>query len=229
MPGASGRPPESHALTLEAAAAAATIVGLCLSTFSWVWERRTRKRLEDERQRRIWSDISKVRGLMTDLEKDEAPSSRGEGRLQAEGKLSIMLRDLIREACLAERGLDLETVSRWRAAGKLGSDWQEHLATMLLTSNELGPLPPGARGYARADELPSGHAMKAPGSVPPREGAGATASQEADVSPPAAGLGGPALGPGGAGHDGVSGGSRGGGGEVPPLQRDGGAGDDRAE
>lgn len=143
-----------------------TIAGGLTPTVAWYWERRTRRRLESERQRRIWSDISKIRGLMVDLEKDELPDAHGEGRLQAVGKLTMILRDLIREASLAEKNYTPETIARWRAVGKLGSDWQEHLALMLLSTQEIGDTQKCFEElrdkYGSTEELPDNHPMQAP-------------------------------------------------------------------
>lgn len=63
-----------------------------LGLLPYFLERRRRRRLEDDQRRRVWAEISKVRGLMSDIEKDSSP---GAGALQAAGKLSNTLRDLI--------------------------------------------------------------------------------------------------------------------------------------
>ena len=145
-------------------AAIATVLGFVSSSAAWLWERRNRRRLETENQRRIWSEISKVRGIMSDLEKDEGSGPYAVGRLQAVGKLTIMLRDLLREASLAEKSFDLDTIESWRAVGKLASDWQEQMALMLLPTDKINRhvadvLRPK---YGSADELPIGHSMQAP-------------------------------------------------------------------
>jgi hypothetical protein len=113
------------------------IIGSCSGFISWAYERRIKRRLEKESCRRVWSDISKIRGLMSDLEKDSHPEFVDAGKLRAIGKLSNMLRDLIREACLQEGDLDIKKIKAWRKLGKLGSDWQEHLAFGVLLSDEI--------------------------------------------------------------------------------------------
>lgn len=141
----------------------AAIVAGMLGLVPWWLERDRRNKLVDEMRRRIWSDISKVRGLMIDLEKDHDAGLGGPSALQAEGKLTIMLRDLLREACNNEPNLSLSTVRKWRACGKLGSDWQQELVLMLLHADEMGDEELTALGsrYGALDELPEGHAMKA--------------------------------------------------------------------
>ena len=79
----------------------------CLGLLPYLLERRRRRRLEDDQRRRVWAEISKVRGLMADIESDP---NAGPGALQAIGKLSNALRDLIHEACRMEPTLDLATV-----------------------------------------------------------------------------------------------------------------------
>jgi hypothetical protein len=141
---------------------AALVAGL-LGLVPWWLERGRRSRLENEIRRRTWSDISKIRGLMLDLEKDHEAGLGGANALQAEGKLTIMLRDLLREACNNEPELSLATVRKWRASGKLGSDWQQELVLVLLHADEMSDAELKALGsrYGDIDELPDGHAMKA--------------------------------------------------------------------
>lgn len=127
----------THYLNLLAACAGA--IGAVVAGLSWFFERKTRRRLELENKRRIWTDISKVRGLMTDLEKDAEKFDAEPGRMQAIGKLSFMMRDLIRDACMAEKQMSIDTVRRWRRVGKLGSDWQEQLALNVLQAEEIDP------------------------------------------------------------------------------------------
>ncbi len=131
-----------------------------LGLLPYFLERRRRRRLEDDQRRRVWAEISKVRGLMSDIEKDSSP---GAGALQAAGKLSNTLRDLIHEACKMEPKLSLATVRKWRATGRLASDWQEHLALQMLHAEEVprGDEDGLMRTYGNADELPAEHPMSA--------------------------------------------------------------------
>ncbi len=131
-----------------------------LGLLPYFLERRRRRRLEDDQRRRVWVEISKVRGLMADIEKDASP---GAGTLQAAGKLSNALRDLIHEACTMEPKLDLSTVRKWRATGRLASDWQENLALQMLHAEEV-PQSDAERlmtAHSDADDLPAAHPMSA--------------------------------------------------------------------
>ena len=123
-------------------------------------ERRRRRRLEDNRRRRVWAEISKVRGLMSDIERDPDP---GPGALQAAGKFSNTLRDLIHEACTLEPKLDVDTVRKWRATGRLASDWQEQIAMQMLHPEEIrvDEIDVLMSTHGDGDELPAEHPMSA--------------------------------------------------------------------
>ena len=131
-----------------------------LGLLPYFFERRRRRRLEDDQRRRVWAEISNVRGLMADIEKD---ASAGPGALQAIGKLSNALRDLIHEACRMEPKLDLATVRKWRATGRLASDWQEQLALQMLHAEEVprDDVDRLMKMHGSADELPADHPMSA--------------------------------------------------------------------
>lgn len=139
------------------------LVGSFSGFISWLYERKSKNKLIKENSRRIWSDISKIRGLMSDLEKDSNSKVIDTGKLQAIGKLSNMLRDLIKEACQAEKRLDIKTVKSWRKLGKLGSEWQEQLALSVLLSEELdaADLESIPDLYGSWDEVPDTHPASA--------------------------------------------------------------------
>lgn len=136
------------------------LLAASLGLLPYFMERHRRQRIEDHQRRRAWAEISKVRGLMSDVEQDGEP---GPGALQAIGKLSIMLRDLLQEACALEPKLDYAVVQKWRASGRLASDWQERLVLELLHEDEI---PAEAVDRLRTlhsdgDELPAEHPMSA--------------------------------------------------------------------
>ena len=135
------------------------IIASVLAIGSWLWERTLRRRIEAEGKRRIWAEISKVRGLMADMEKDELDPSKGIGRQQAVGKLTFMLRDLLREACIAEKNISVDKILLWRKVGKIGSDWQEQIALNLLLTEEISEVEADkiASKFAHWDELPDDH------------------------------------------------------------------------
>jgi hypothetical protein len=140
------------------------LIGTAIGFVSWLLERRARRQLEAEAKRKAWSQISKVTGLMTDLEKDLGKREGYDSILQAEGKLSFMLRDLIKDVCSAEAPVSVETIKAWRTVGKLASDWQERLALSLLLTDEIEPAGLQSLGqkYQNADELPEAHPCHAP-------------------------------------------------------------------
>lgn len=146
-------------MTLETGAQIAAILTLFVAIIPWRIERRIRKKTERESRRQLWSNISKVRGLMVDLERGDA-----EGVNMATGKLSFMMRDLIYEACRTEPHLTAKTIQRWRGIGKLGSDWQEHLALMTLQSDEIDDdsIDGLSEKYRNMSVLPPGHPMRTP-------------------------------------------------------------------
>ena len=49
------------------------LLAATLGLLPYLMERRRRRQLEDNQRRRVWADVSKVRGLMADVEKDEQP------------------------------------------------------------------------------------------------------------------------------------------------------------
>jgi hypothetical protein len=160
--------------TFSAVAGIASIVGLlgtAVGLVAFLFERRSRQNLEREHQVLVWSNISKITGLMSDLEKDAAMSTepvgtaRCPGTLQAIGKLTFMLRDSLREAVLAEKDFSLETIANWRTVGKLASDWQERLARTLLTSNQLGVGAAASNAFRNWDALEQDHPAF-PGGIP---------------------------------------------------------------
>lgn len=144
---------------LDSAAQIATLVSLLVATVSWALERRLRKRQEVDSRRQIWSNISKVRGLMVDLERNDP-----DGINMATGKLSFMMRDLIQEACKSEPNFSAKTIAQWRKVGKLSSDWQEHLAVMLLDMSEVSDdsLAQLSDRFSNISILPQGHPMRTP-------------------------------------------------------------------
>lgn len=135
------------------------IIASVLAIGSWLWERTLRQRIEAEGKRRIWAEISKVRGLMADMEKDELDPTKGIGRQQAVGKLTFMLRDLLREACIAEKNISVDKILLWRKVGKIGSDWQEQIALNLLLTEEISEAEADkiASKFSHWDELPDDH------------------------------------------------------------------------
>src|SRR5712691_8034990 len=76
------------------------------------------RRLNLEKQRKIWTQISSTKALMRHLEAGKLDSSYG--------LVCEQFRDLLREASLLEQNFSLVTISKWRKVGKLSSDWQEY-------------------------------------------------------------------------------------------------------
>lgn len=86
-------------------------------------------RLNIEKQRKIWTQISSTKALMRHLEAEKLDSSYG--------LVCEQFRDLLREAILLEQNFSINTIVRWRRVGKLSSDWQEYQATQLLSTSEI--------------------------------------------------------------------------------------------
>lgn len=146
-------------MNLATVAQASTVVSLAMALVTLAMERRRRQRLEADRRRQTWATISKVVGLMTDLERKDDT-----GVKMAIGKLSFMMRDLIRDACSEEPTMDINKVREWRELGKLSSDWHEYLAIMCLQGDELT----GERAselknhFSNISALPTDHEMSTP-------------------------------------------------------------------
>ncbi|WLE98128.1 MAG: hypothetical protein QTN59_04670 [Candidatus Electrothrix communis] len=108
-----------------------------LSFAAFLYEKLARRQAKLEETRRIWSEISKVKGIMGDVEKDIHSTGSSKRALQAHGALAILLRDLLKEAAQREKRFSLSTIRQWRGTGKLSSDWQEKLALTLLLTEEI--------------------------------------------------------------------------------------------
>lgn len=148
-------------LTLEQASALVSILVALASFFSWVIERIRRINDRNEHARQVWNNISKVRGLMADLEKEPSTSGFDHGKHQAVGKLTFMFRDLANEAISLEKRPSLKTINRWRNAGKIASDWQETCFVNCLLTSELSDEATANKLLQNKDELPPDHSMSA--------------------------------------------------------------------
>jgi len=148
-------------LTLEQVAALVSMVVAAVSFFSWLVERFNRIQDRSERLRQIWNNLSKVRGLMSDLEKTPDANGFDHGKHQAVGKLTFMFRDLVNEAMSLESNPSLETIQKWRKVGKIGSDWQESCFINCLLTGELTSIDVAKDKLSTSDELPKEHAMSA--------------------------------------------------------------------
>lgn len=148
--------------TLDLAAQAATIFGLILAFFAFLRERRDRKSLERVAQIRVWSDIARLRALMTDLEKPTDPDGFDFGKHQAVGKLTSMYRDKVSQVFQMSDNISAIDIQRWRKTGKICSDWQESCFWEHFPQDIDVPETVNSRPVLEArDELPSAHSMAA--------------------------------------------------------------------
>jgi len=147
-------------LNIEAWSSLISILVAIVSAVSWGVERRKRTSERRERQRQLWSNLSKVKGLMADLEKLPADDGLDFGRHQAVGKLTFMFRDLAHEVLSLEADPTEKTIRAWRHVGKIGSDWQEQCFLNLLLSEEI-TAKDSSFSASDADELPANHPMSA--------------------------------------------------------------------
>lgn len=150
-----------EALSIEKVSAAISILVAAISTASFVTEKRKRKSEIKEHQRQIWNNISKVRGLMSDLEKQLSQDGVDYGKHQAVGKLTFMFRDLAAQAISIEENPTIDTIKAWRNAGKIASDWQEACFINCLLTNELLKPDQTTNIVCRSDELPPDHPISA--------------------------------------------------------------------
>ena len=108
-----------------------------LSLLAYFFERFLRKTAEKNETQRIWSEISKIKGIMVDVERDIQANTISSGALQAHGALTMLFRDLLKEAVQREKKFSIHTITIWRKTGKLSSDWQEKLALTLLHTDQI--------------------------------------------------------------------------------------------
>lgn len=148
-------------LTIEQTSAIVSIVVAFATFLGWIMERMRRVSDRKERMRQVWNNISKVRGLMSDLEKEGDVTRFDHGKHQAVGKLTFMFRDLVNEAISLEDRPSLEIIKKWRQAGKIASDWQESCFVNCLLTSELSDLKLANTTLQQMDELPATHLMSA--------------------------------------------------------------------
>ncbi|MCZ4291942.1 hypothetical protein [Hoeflea alexandrii] len=144
---------------IEIAAQVATIFALFLAIIGFFKERRIRKELQYRAKVLVWSDIAKIRGLMTDLEK---PCDEGfdYGKHQAVGKLTSMYRDKIRQVYELSPNVTPNDIQLWRKSGKIASDWQEGCFWEVFPQGNLDSVATYNK-FSAVDELPETHSMAA--------------------------------------------------------------------
>ena len=118
-------PTDTLVFWLSVAASVASIISVPVAIVQTLKVRR----LNIEKQRKTWTQISSTKALMRHLEAEKLDSSYG--------LVCEQFRDLLREAVLLERNFSVETIARWRKVGKLSSDWQEYQVTQLLRTSEI--------------------------------------------------------------------------------------------
>jgi hypothetical protein len=147
---------------IENAAQLATVLAFLLTLNGLRRERRERKNLERKAQILVWSDIAKLRGLMTDLEKNVGEDGLDFGKHQAVGKLTSMYRDKIRQVYELSPTIAPSDVQAWRKSGKIASNWQEACFWEAFPQDSLKAhdiTEPSL--FSSLDELPDTHSMAA--------------------------------------------------------------------
>lgn len=84
----------------------------------------------------VWLAIRTIISMMGKL---EALSSQKQDPVVAEvhGRLVDLYRHLLKQAALEEKEFTEDTIWRWRAAGKINTDWQAAQARYFLSTNEI--------------------------------------------------------------------------------------------
>jgi hypothetical protein len=150
--------PEKSMQVFNLASGIASILGFVIAVVFWWLERRARLKTLADVRRRVWAELSKVKELLGDLEKDIADGEFGHrhGIFQAHGELTFMFRDLLKDAIKLEPDFSSKTIGQWRRTGKLSSNWQEKIAWHLALTEEVIDCPTNP-AYAIWDELPTNH------------------------------------------------------------------------
>jgi len=84
----------------------------------------------------LWFSIRTVRSIIGKLEESSVRKTDG-AVAQVYGKSTELFRHLLKEAILAEPNFDEETITKWKAAGKLASAWQVAQARNFLQTNKI--------------------------------------------------------------------------------------------
>lgn len=158
-------------LDLQQLSQYASVFGFIIAVLGWLNE--YRKRLHEKKMVKcsIWSTISVVKGIMNDVEKviDEKTESdycnkAQRGCIEAHGTLAALLRELFKEAIINEKKFSYQTILKWRASGKISSDWQQKLVMALLDAANISEkdLNEISGKYSNWDTLKKGHPCYSP-------------------------------------------------------------------
>lgn len=135
-----------------------TLITAFISIVGWIYEFKKRKKLQQLDKIHIWSQISKTKGIMNDIEKGLVNEPNDKYLLQSHAGLVMVLRDLFEKAILAEKDFSINTIELWRTSGKTSSDWQEKIVLTLADSNGLNGIKEEYKNkYGYWDELDSEH------------------------------------------------------------------------
>ena len=113
-------------------------IGIFGALIGWLYQL---KRASDNRQmelRGLWEDISVIKAVMGEIETSDSKAKKMPYEIyQAHGELAILFRSVLTRIISKEPNMSLKTINKWRKVGKLGSDWQQKCAMIILLSDEL--------------------------------------------------------------------------------------------
>jgi len=110
----------------------ASLAGLLLAAAQTVRLRDLKRRTAAD----IWQAVGDDLSLISSLEKSKL-LDQNEGVAAAYKGATNLYRHLLRLAILEEHPFNEETIRRWRAAGKLASDWQVAQARRFLDTKDI--------------------------------------------------------------------------------------------
>ena len=110
----------------------ASIAGLAAAFAQGVRLRQLKRRTNND----IWIAVRTILSIMGKLE--SSPSRKQDSAVaEVYGRLVDLYRHLLKQAALDEKDFTEDTISRWRAAGKINTDWQAAQARYFLSTNEI--------------------------------------------------------------------------------------------
>jgi hypothetical protein len=118
----------------------ASLAGLLLAAAQTIRLRDLKRRTAAD----IWQAIGDDLSLIDSLEKSKL-LNQNEGVSAAYKGATNLYRHLLRLAILEEHPFDEETIERWRAAGKLATDWQVAQARRFLETKDIRNKKKGAK------------------------------------------------------------------------------------
>lgn len=113
-------------------------IGFVGALLGWLYQLKRNQYEKHQELRGLWDNISAIKAAMGKIERAESKNKKLPHEIyQSHSVLSVLFRNLLTRVITREDNVTLETISKWRKTGKLGSDWQQKCAMTILLTDEL--------------------------------------------------------------------------------------------